>query len=83
MTKKQTLYGLRPITGKMLKAFITSENHGINGIGYNDNWNIDKYGITKAESDNIRHAMISLYGMKCFWPESPCITDININIFGA
>ena len=50
------------ITTKQLRSFIASERAGLDGIGFNDAWNVQKYGMDRATAAKIRRAVSDEYG---------------------
>lgn len=63
------------ITNKQLASYLKSSRMGIDGIGYNDNWNMANFGITKATSDAISKAIYEEYGL--YVPTKINIAAIN------
>lgn len=50
------------ITRKMLNSYLASERAGLDGIGFNDAWNLQKYGMTRETAAKIRRAITDEYG---------------------
>ena len=63
------------ITPKMLRGYMASERAGLAGIGFNDAWNSDKFGLTQAQAAVIRKAMAEEYGL--VRPRNPDLAALN------
>jgi hypothetical protein len=63
------------ITQKQLDNFLRSERTGMNGIGFNDHWNKEHFGLTRAEADAIGKAISEEYGL--VHPSKPDLAKIN------
>jgi hypothetical protein len=63
------------ITQKQLNNFLRSERAGLDGIGFNDHWNKEHFGLTRAEADAIGKAISEEYGL--VHPSKPDLAKIN------
>jgi len=66
------------ITQRKLDAWKRSKKAGLDGIGFNDTWNLQKFGITKAEADLISRAMSHEYGLVT--PTKPSLAKLNARL---
>ena len=64
-------------TQTQIDAFMRSERSGLNGIGFNDSWNMDNFGITWSEAEVIRKRIVDKYGLRSFWPKKILASDIG------
>ena len=64
-------------TQKQLDAFMRSERAGLDGIGFNDAWNMREYGITRSEANLIRKLVTDRFGMRFNWPKRIKPSDLN------
>ena len=51
------------ITQKQLNAYQKSRKLGLDGIGFNDAWNVANFGITREIDNCIHRAVTDEYGM--------------------
>jgi hypothetical protein len=52
------------ITAKQFAGFKRAMTAtGFNGVGFNDNWNMEKFGVTKRQHDALASVVGTLYGM--------------------
>ena len=65
------------ITTKQLRSFLASERAGLDGIGFNDAWNLQVFSLTNAQAATIRAALVEEYGMRSNWPKSPSVAALN------
>ena len=63
------------ITQKQLNNYLRSRKAGLDGIGFNDNWNIQNFQMTRDTSNKIDRAISEEYG-SCV-PTHPDLKLIN------
>ena len=66
------------ITQKQLNAAMKSYRLGLDGIGYNDTWNVANFGLTSNEYYIIMGALHKEYGG--FLPCRPSLRAVNARL---
>ena len=66
------------ITQKQLNSVMKSYRLGLDGIGYNDAWNVAHFGMTAHEYAKIMRALHEEYGMDI--PRGPSLRRVNARL---
>ena len=78
MSDNKPALAIPRVTPKQFNGFVRSESKGLDCVGFNDGWNMQNFGITKAQCDALRTVCDSLNG----GPSGLKAADINRALAG-